>query len=68
MVTPRRFSTEQIVFHYDIYLYHDHNLQESAVRVNMRCSLVLETFNDMLIDLPQDKTFCKSVVKLSTYV
>jgi len=34
----------------------------------MYISLVLETFNDMLIDLHQDKTFCKSVVKLSTYV
>ena len=30
----------------------------------MYISLVLETFNDMLIDLHQDKT----VVKLSTYV
>ena len=31
-------------------------------------SLVLETFNDMLIELHQDKTFCKSVVKVSTNV
>ena len=30
-------------------------------------SLVLETFNDMLFELHQDKTFCKSV-KVSTNV
>ena len=28
-------------------------------------SLVLETFNDMLFELHQDKTFCKSVVNVS---
>ena len=31
-------------------------------------SLVLETFNDMLFELHQDKTFCKSVVTVSTNV
>ena len=31
-------------------------------------SLVLETFNDILFELHQDKTFCKSVVKVSTNV
>jgi len=31
-------------------------------------SLVLETFNNMLFELHQDKTFCKSVVKVSIYV
>jgi len=31
-------------------------------------SLVLETFNDMLFELHQDKTFCESVVKVSTNV
>jgi len=31
-------------------------------------SLVLETFNDMLFRLHQDKTFCKSVVKVSSNV
>ena len=31
-------------------------------------SLVLETFNDMLFELHQDKTFCKPVVKVSTNV
>ena len=31
-------------------------------------SLGLETFNDMLFELHQDKTFCKSVVKVSTNV
>ena len=30
--------------------------------------LVLETFNDTLFELHQDKTFCKSVVKVSTNV
>ena len=29
-------------------------------------SLVLETFNGMLFELHKDKTFCKSVVKVST--
>ena len=28
--------------------------------------IVLETFNDMLFELHQDKTFCNSVVKVST--
>ena len=28
----------------------------------------METFNDMLFELHQDKTFCKSVVKVSTNV
>ena len=31
-------------------------------------SLVLETFNNMLFELHQDKTFCKSVVKVSINV
>ena len=31
-------------------------------------SLVLETFNDMLFELHQDKTFCNSVVTVSTNV
>jgi len=31
IVTPRSFSTELFVFYYHIYLYYDHNLQESAV-------------------------------------
>ena len=31
-------------------------------------SLVLETLNDMLFELHQDKTFCKSVVKVSTNI
>ena len=31
-------------------------------------SLVLETFNDMLFELHQDKAFCKSVVMVSTNV
>ena len=31
-------------------------------------SLALETFYDMLFELYQDKTFCKSVVKVSTKV
>ena len=31
-------------------------------------SLVLETFKDMLFESHQDKTFCKSVVKVSTNV
>ena len=31
-------------------------------------SLVLETFNDMLFELHQDKTFCKSAVKVSSNV
>jgi len=31
-------------------------------------SFLGETFNDMLFELHQDKTFCKSVVKVSTNV
>ena len=31
-------------------------------------SFVLETFNDMLFDLHQDKTLCKSVVKVGPTV
>ena len=34
----------------------------------MYIGLVLETFNDMLFELHQDKTVCKSVVKVSTNV
>ena len=62
-------DTKKFLFYYHIYLYHDHNLQICCLCLDeIYISLVLETFNDMLFELHQDKTFCKSVVNVSTNV
>ena len=67
---PRSFSTELIW----ILLSHILISWSQFAMVCCLClyeiyiSLVLETFNDMLFELHQEKTFCKSVVKVSTNV
>jgi len=72
-VTPRSFSTELtriLLSHILIILIS----RSQFARICWLCldeiyiSLVLETSNDMLFELQQDKTFCKSVVKVSTNV
>jgi len=69
-VTPRRFSTELTC----ILLSHILISSSQFARICCLCldeiyiSLVFETFNDMLFELHQDKTLCKSVAKVSTIV
>ena len=70
IVTPRSFSTELTC----ILLSHILISWSQFARIcclfldEIYINLVLETFNDMLFELHQDKTFCKSVVKVSTNV
>ena len=70
MVTPRSFLTELTCS----LLSHILISSSQFASICYLCldeiyiSLVLVTFNDMLFELHQDKTCCKSVVKVSTIV
>ena len=70
IVTPRSFSTKLtcILLSHILISWSQCGIICCLCLDEIYIRLVLEPFNDMLFELHQDKTFCKSVVTVSTNV